>query len=97
MSRDLQESSVYEESNAIQRLREDLRICQTELRYATRSLGLLYDWDFIVQSKRAKVPPGEIVILMFISILGLSNGVVNFVCHYLLLVTYLKRPVFGIF
>ena len=33
--RDLQESSVHEESSAIQRLREDLRICQTELRYAT--------------------------------------------------------------
>lgn len=31
--RDLQDASVYEESNAIQRLREDLRICQTELRY----------------------------------------------------------------
>ena len=37
--RDLQESSVHEESSAIQRLREDLRICQTELRYAT-CLGL---------------------------------------------------------
>lgn len=39
--RDLQESSVYEESSAIQRLREDLRICQTELRYATQSLESL--------------------------------------------------------
>ncbi|CAB4007756.1 Hypothetical predicted protein [Paramuricea clavata] len=31
MIRDLQDASVYEESSAIQRLREDLRICQTEL------------------------------------------------------------------
>ena len=36
MFRDLQDASVYEESSVIQRLREDLRICQTESRYGQR-------------------------------------------------------------